>query len=432
VCLVVCLLPGVVLHAGGQTPAGVTSALRVLEAALTSAPPRLQELSFATLSHYQCSGALPGDACERLVARCASHSWWEVRLMNLPNAFRAPLPRRVRRQVIEQAIRDASPHVSRAAAKLLAEHPEAWERKMLVDLSQSRDSVVRQHAAAALVRLGETPYAEVLEKALTSDDSDAALEAARHILALGTREQQPARRVLRRMLEDRDEITRANAIYGISELPNPPWDGEDIERSLADDSPMVRLAMLEALPSVRLSENGAPSGFEMALKRWGEERTPEVRVEILNSVARMESLGKVSPHAVEKFLGLALQDEEEDGPRLVAMGMLACHARPEYERRLLAVAQDPRRGLNERLVALSWLGQCHDTRVIEPLVKTMGEGRSHDADVQALRIACAAAVVRLHASPRSPRTLAPGGAGPRSKGRADAWTLGAQLQRQSR
>jgi hypothetical protein len=233
---------------------------------------------------------------------------------------------------------------------------------------------------------------------------------------LGTKEQQPARRVLRRMLEDRDEITRANAIYGISELPNPPWDGEDIERSLADDSPMVRLAMLEALPSVRLSENGAPSGFEMAVKRWGEERAPEVRVEILNSVARMESLGKVAPHAVEKFLGLALQDEEDDGPRLVAMGMLAGHARPEYERRLLAVAQDPRRGLNERLVALSWLGQCHDTRVIEPLVKTMGDGRSPDADVQALRIACAAAVVRLHASPRSPRTLAPAARGLGRKG----------------
>src|SRR5438552_9405138 len=216
VCLVVCLLPGVVLprgsNAGGQTPAGVTSALSVLEAALTSAPPRLQELSFATLSRYHCSGARPGDACERLVARCASHSGWEVRLMNVPNAFRPRLPRGVRRRVIEQAIRDASPHVVRAVSKLLAEHPEAWEKKMLVDLSQSRDGVVRQHAAAALIRLGETRYAEVLEKALTSDDGDAALEAARHTLALGTKEQQRARRVLRRMLDDHDEVTRANAI----------------------------------------------------------------------------------------------------------------------------------------------------------------------------------------------------------------------------
>jgi len=332
--------------------------------------------------------------------------------MNVPNAFRPRLPRGVRRRVIEQAIRDASPHVVRAVSKLLAEHPEAWEKKMLVDLSQSRDGVVRQHAAAALIRLGETRYAEVLEKALTSDDGDAALEAARHTLALGTKEQQRARRVLRRMLDDHDEVTRANAIYGISELPNPPWDGEDVERSLADDSPMVRLAMLEALPSMRASEGG----FEMAVKRWGEEHSPEVRVEILNSVARMENLGKVSPRAVEKFVGLALQNEQDDGPKLVAMGMLACHAQPGYGRRLLAVAQDPGRGLNERLAALSWLGQCHDTRVIEPLVKTMGAWRGDDADVQALRIACAAAVVRLHVSPRSQRTRAPAERGLARKG----------------
>jgi HEAT repeats len=397
--LITALVPVAAASAAGPASApGIRSALRVLEAGASAGSPRLQQLAFTALSEYYCRANHNGEDCTRLVSQGTSHSIWEVRLMNLSTAFRPAVPERLRQQVVEEAVQDSIPHLRRAAAKLLSEHPQRWARRLLEKLTEAPDVVVREHAAAALVRLGRSQYASMLEEGLRSTDREAALEAAQHVIALKNRAQAQARTLLKGMLKDGDEVTRANAIYGLSELESATWDDREVERLLTDDSAMVRAAMISAAPMIRFPKRDGAAAFGLLVKRWPEENATEMRVEILNAVAQMEGAGAVTRQMVSKFVELILQGEQNGQIKLVAMGILAGRTQPKYGRELLTVARDPHRDLTERLISLSSLGQCRDATVIEPLARMMEEQMGDDADTQAVRISCAAAIVRLHAS----------------------------------
>lgn len=389
---------GLVTETFSQDPKnaeGLNSALRMLEGGLTSAPPRLQRLAFTALLEYYCQQNRGTEYCAQLLSQGATHVHWQVRLTNLSTAFRSEIPEQSRRQVVEQAVQDDSPHIRRAVSKLLAEHPEGWEKKLLIKLVESPDIIVQEHAAAALIRLGKEQYAKVLEEGLRSGDRDVALEAARHVITLKIKGQAQAKLLLKTMLADRDEITRANVIYGLSELEDAPWNGGVIQRLLADDSPMVRLAMVSVLPLIRLPQQDAPGAFELLIKRWPEESIPEVRIEILNAVKQMERLGATFSTSVMRFVQGLMQDERDSRIRLVAMGILACHGQSQYREQLLAVAQDPKRELTERLFSLSSLGQCRDASIAGPLTQLMEEQDAEDSNAQAIRINTAATIVRL-------------------------------------
>ncbi len=388
----------------GVHAATVNAAVRVLEEGFADTSPRLQEVSFGALTTYHChDGDATKEPCLQLVSRAASHAGWRVRLMNLPNAFKPETPQLVRAEVVTRAARDDNESLPRAVSKLLADHATSADRPLLLELIGSGDGVVREHAAAGLVRLGERRYADVLEQGLASGDREEVLEAARHVIDLETGAEPRAVALLKDMLLDRDEIVRANAIYGMSELRDPPWDGDTIARSLNDLSPMVRLAMVTSLPMITVPAVPVETSFDLLVRRWPQERAGEMRLEILKAADEMARRPGLRAALVTKFLDIAVEREENDQVKLVGMGILACRTHPEYTQDLIDVARDARRNVTDRLLSLSSIGHCRDTKIVQALNEIMEAQTGADEDSRALRVACAAAIVRaLTADPASP------------------------------
>lgn len=389
--------------------AALHRALDMLETTLSDGSSRLQKLSFTALSEYHCSRAQATKKCAALVSEAARHRDWEVRLMNLPNAFLPAVPKPLRRHVVEEAAHDTSPyrgHIHRTISKLLAQHADASEKGLLTELAGSADLVVREHAAAGLVRLGESKYLRVLEQGLSSENEEVLLEAAAHLVELQGGPRERAEKILRDMLTNFDEVTRANAIYGLSELQSLVWRGGEVQRSLEDESAMVRGAMISVLPAISLDsgdQRGDPMArFDLLIKRWPREPASGLRIEILNAVAAMRRSGAVPLDLARRFVDLVLQNEAEDSHvRLVAMGIVADDRKAAYRTQLLDVASNPKRTLSERLISVSSLGHSGDLTLVSPLTEMMDAQDEAGPD---FRIGCAAAIVRI-CSARGPTGL---------------------------
>ncbi len=400
----------------GRTDA-MASALDVLTRQLREGSPQLREASFEALSHYYCGSGSASQECVRLVDEGMRNSDWKVRLLNLPNAFLRGIPQPLARKIAIGALRDGRQPLRRALAKLLAQHPEPWARGIVEGLARSPDPIVRVHAAASLVWLGEETYVRVLNKAMDSKNPAVALEAAGHLIALHTGAEGRARIKMVELLHDQDEVVRANVVYCLSELKQDKWSLGLIEHSLGDDSPLVRIAVITSTPRLRLSKSEAVSFLWLITRRWPKERVLAVRIDMLDTVERLERQGLLPREAAARFVDTAVNQSGQSAIGVMAMGILSYPDRREYVKRLLTVAETREVDSTIRLFALTELGRSRDPEITGSLFKLM-ERQSAEPDSTALRVGCALAIVRQHDGGHLPLTKARAAAESKSKFRS--------------
>ncbi len=379
----------------GATSA-LPSALQVLDGALRDGPSNQREAAFEILSRHYCTGARATRDCIRLASEGLESREFNVRLLDMPNAFLSGMPEPLARRMTAEALMAGDPTLQRAAAKLLAQHPKLWARSVAENLLHSSDPVVRMHAAAALVELGDKSYAGVLKQGLDSKDPEVAQEAALHLIQLRRDENGQARSKMGELLKHWNEVIRANTVYCLSELDHDSWSLGLIEGSLSDDSPLVRIASITSLAHMGLSASESDALLHLVTERWPRENVRAIRVDILEAVETLERQGRLSQAAVARFLGNGLDRQDDRVIGCIAMGILSYPDRREYLDRLLIVAETSDVDLKARLVALSELGQSHDPDLTQPLVKLMEQQTAPGSDSAAVRLGCAAAIVRLN------------------------------------
>ena len=386
-----------------QIQRGVDLAVDILEDRVTSGVPRVQRVAFTTLSNYYCRPGGNRAQCAQFIVDGMQHEHWQVRLEALSNAFRFPIGEESRRQVLEQAVNRKGAINPRIVSKLLAEHPVSGEEPILEDLVRSPDLVVQEHAAAGLVRLGKTEHASVLKKGLYSSDDEAALEAARHVIALKIveqAEQEQAEQVLRTQLTDRDELVRANAVYAVAELEDDaPWDDQLIERLMRDDSSIVRQAVVTSVPMVCSGQNRFDL-VQLISRRYPEEQVPELRIEIINAIKALEKQGAVSSTSVKEFAQVLLGTEDDVRLQTIAVGILACRGEEEYRKKLVTAASNRKNEQTLRLISISALAECSDERTAEELALLLPQLQKEEkeregAEIERITANTASAIVRM-------------------------------------
>jgi HEAT repeat protein len=383
------------LAAGQQTVAAATA---VLEQALRDPAAAPRRAAFAALADYRCRSGQVNEACLTLLATAASHDDWIIRLTALPYAVRADLPaERCRPALHTAAVRDPNEPVRRAAAKLLADRAVNEDREVLVTLLNAPDPLLRELAAGGLARLGDQRQVDALRNGLHDDDPELALEAARLLSSLDSQRAGDADAVLRVALAHRDEVVRANAIYTLSEMRAPAWSETEATRALDDPSPLVRSAALTALADVRVNDGPATWALASLARRWGAERTAELRLEILNALGELEHRRIIPPSDVVRFAQFAARHDADRRLRLAAEGLLAEHDAAAATR-LSASAGDPARDVTERLLALSVLGRSCQADALATLARLLDEPGGAAVDRDALRVGAAAAWLRLAAA----------------------------------
>lgn len=379
----------------GATSA-LPSALQVLDGALRNGSSDMREAAFEALSRHYCAGARATRDCIRLAAEGLESREFNVRLLDLPNAFLTGMPEPLARRMTAEAVTAGDPTLQRAGAKLLAQHPKLWARTIAENLAHSSDPVVRMHAAAVLVALGDKSYAGVLNQGLDSKDPEVAQEAALHLIQLRRDDSGQARAKMRELLKHRNEVVRANTVYCLSELNHDSWSLGLIEGSFSDDSPLVRIASITSLAHMGLSPSQSDALLRLIAERWPREDVRAIRVDILEAVERLERQGSLPQPAVAQFLGNGLDRQDDRVISCIAMGILSYPDRREYLDRLLTVAETSQGDLNARLVALSELGHSHHPDLTQPLFKLMQQQTAAGSDSAAVRIGCAVAIVRLN------------------------------------
>lgn len=384
--------PGAAVSLATSDQITLDLALAELESTLRSDLPRLRWMAFDGLSQYHCREETEVPQCTQLLSQAASDPDWEVRLRNLTGLFRYQIAHRL--HVTRAAAHDKVDHVRRAAARLLADDPKEWHAGLLEELVESPDRIVHEHAAAALVRLGRTDYSRVLDDTLYDGSDEEVLEAARHTVALRLEHARKGTRLLMEMLAARDEVTRSNAIYALSDLEETHLDLASVRDLLHDPSPMVRLAMISVMPRLSSLQAQGAGALETLRLLWPKERIPQIRLEMLRAMAELERGGAVPSEVIAGTVEELLEAEAATTVRIFAMGMLACH-REGYGDRLLALALDASTAPLERVLSLSSVGTCWKPKFVRSLAGLIREELDGGRHGQEIRSSAAAAIVRL-------------------------------------
>lgn len=374
-----------------------TAAL-VLQRAMDGAAEAPRRAAFDALLEYRCGRARVDDRCLALLAVAARHADWAIRLKALPYAVRSDaLSARCRPAVYRAVLGDDSELVRRTGAKLLSDQAVREDRPVLAAMLEAPDPLVREFAAGGLVRLGDSRHVAALNDALRGENQELALEAARLLAALQPDRAGNAAAVLNRALIDPDEVLRTNAIYALSELPGAEWSESDIVRALNDTSPLVRSAALEILPTMRAAALSADWPLGALARRWDAEPVAGLRFEILHALGEISHRRAAPPSEVVRFATLVKRHETDERLRIAAEGVLAEHD-GEAVARLGALADDVRRDVTERLLAVSSLGRSCRRDALATLARLLGRPGGTATDADALRIGAAAAWVRLSAA----------------------------------
>ncbi|MEO1273361.1 MAG: HEAT repeat domain-containing protein, partial [Myxococcota bacterium] len=147
----------------------------------------------------------------------------------------------------------------------------------LIGLLDSRDPLVRAHAAGVLGKIGDAKAVDPLIKALSDDHKDVRRKAA---LALGKTGDRRATAPLLRQLGDDDWASRAHAAMALGHLRDSSA-VDPLIKALDDGFPWVQASAAEALGNLGDGRAAAPLADRL------DKASAPVKIEILRALAQL-------------------------------------------------------------------------------------------------------------------------------------------------
>ena len=295
-----------------------------------------------------------------------------------------------------------NPEVRGNAALALVDFRDSRAVEPLINALDDKERTVRYWAAFALGRLGDGRAVEPLIKALSGGTGSAAF-------ALGRLGDSRAVGPLIKALGDKEWGMRENAAFGLGQLGDQSA-VEPLLKAMSDKDSSVRKATAHALGQLGDSRAVEPLITDLcdsnrdvrkaaaeALSRLGEIKWPRIIEGNNGDFGRLKECGE--KRFIEPLIkALSHEDRDARAAAVYALGQLGDNRAVQPLIMVLCDSnREVRKGAAEALSNLGearWLkiiegdgedlarlGECGDKRVVEPLIKALGIGKS---DVRAV------------------------------------------------